>query len=208
MENEESTERAYCGNNPVILYDPSGHMMVYRKVVDGGGGGSSSGATLVETIASKWRAVVNNQSESVTRKTLEDYGIGFYKGTVVIAADIIGYGSALSYGLIIMDIGCLDASNTSFSQTLNHEYGHIVHSQQIGMPAYTVTTAIPSLIFAGLSNIFPIVQENYFSLPWERVADYLGGVDRGYAPGANTCGSLFWLYTYIVGRIGKGECES
>ena len=31
----------------------------------------------------------------------------------------------------------------------------------------------------------------YYSLPWERVADYLGDVERGYLPGADTAGTLF-----------------
>ena len=46
----------------------------------------------------------------------------------------------------------------------------------------------------------PWVDENYYSLPWERTADYLGGVDYGnYLPGSDTAATLFWVYTQFAG---------
>ena len=45
------------------------------------------------------------------------------------------------------------------------------------------------------------VSDNYYNLPAERIADQLGGVNRGYAPGANTIGSLHWIYTMAISLI-------
>ena len=195
---------AYCGNNPVSRYDPTGKRYCMVHVYDGGGGGSSSGAISQESTASRLASIINNQSEAVTQESLRDNGFGFYKGTLVITADILPKGSAFSFGLIALDDMHESTTLQDFSTVLKHEYGHAVHLQQVGLPTYAVTTAFPSLIGAGLASISDYVYANYYNLPWERVADYLGGVNRGYVSGANTCGSLFWLYTYVVGHIEKG----
>jgi hypothetical protein len=119
-----------------------------------------------------------------------------------MVADLFGEGSAFSFGIIVLDITIADKQPAAFAQDLNHEYGHAVHASQVGLPVYAVTTAVPSLISAGLSSVSPWVRENYYSLPWERTADYLGGVDRGnYLSGSNTAATLFWLQTQAAGCL-------
>ena len=41
----------------------------------------------------------------------------------------------------------------------------------------------------------------YYDLPWERVADMYGGVERNYLPGTNENASTFLLITKIIGRL-------
>ena len=126
---------------------------------------------------------------------LRNDGFTFYKGTPVIRVDAMGYGGA-SFGIILM--GGSNVGDPRFSDTLKHEYSHVVHFKQIGPLDYFATTAIPSLIFAEASNqgVFP--NQYYHDLPWERTADELGDAQRTYWPASNTLGSLFWLWTQIV----------
>lgn len=81
-------------------------------------------------------------------------------------------------------------------KTLHHEYGHYEHLKQIGLVAYTVTVVEPSIVFYWLDP------DNYYSLPWEYIADKLGGVNRGnYIENAETAASAYWWYFVVVGTI-------
>ena len=92
-----------------------------------------------------------------------------------------------------------EKGESSFSNTLNHEYGHFIHMVQIGSLAYSITVAAPSLISAGLSNVSDWMKNNYYNLPWERIADKFGQVNRENTPHwANTVGSLYWTFTAII----------
>lgn len=114
-------------------------------------------------------------------------------------------GSAFSFGIIVIDDDNKGLSPEKFAELLNHEYGHLRHMLGIGPVAYFLTTALPSLACAGICAAdIPIISElvdaNYYNFPWERIADYFGGVNRGYSNGANTIGTLYWLFTVLVGQ--------
>ena len=207
---------AYCNNNPINGCDPSGTSYIcnYTGSEDfffatlmhigfGGGGGGSAGSfgngTAAADFIKKVRDIVGNTSEQKVQEDLASKGIAFYKGVPVLSADWMG-SAALSFGIII--IGRDRVPSPSFADTLNHEYGHVIHFAMVGPIDYFTTTAIPSLVGAAISgngsSFQRFVRDNYYNLPWERTADYFGGVNRGYAPYANTSGSLFWIYTLIV----------
>lgn len=79
--------------------------------------------------------------------------MAFYHGVPVIKVDFgNGHGGGLSFGIIILDDDY--ENNADGIEALNHEYGHIIHLRQVGLPVYALTTAIPSLISAGLTKIF------------------------------------------------------
>ena len=158
----------------------------------GGGGYAFAGVASVKEKIQKVREFVNNESEAKTLENVDEYGVAFYKGTLVFAVDIMGT-SALSFGVILMGSGNLERSD--FADTLNHEYGHVRHLAMIGPVDYFVTAAIPSLICAGLTEAGLFPREYYYNLPWERTADYLGGVNRTYLPNANTAASVYFLGT-------------
>ena len=207
---------AYCGNNPISRADFAGHAFVQMAygfsdhlsllcpALGGGGGGCSyalAGFNSVKDEIKKFKDFVTNESEEFV---LKSNGISFYKGAMVIRADIGQHGGGASYGIIILD------DNYTYNEygikTLNHEYGHFRHMNQIGIKAYTATTAIPSLIGAALSDpegtgIQQYIAKNYFSQPWERIAEQLGGLNRGYVPGSDFVGSVYWLYTSIIGAL-------
>ena len=201
---------AYCNNNSVNAKDPDGHALMYVSFRDdpmlnmffgggggGGGGYAFAGFSSAKDKIKKFEEYVTNESEATAKQNLKGHGMSFYKGVPIFAVDAMEYG-ALSFGIILM--GSDNLGHSDFSDTLNHEYGHYVHMTQIGVATYTVTTAIPSLIGAGLTNAGMYPRECYFDLPWERTADYLGGVNRQYLQGTNALASIFWLGTLLYSR--------
>ena len=207
---------AYCLNNPVLLYDPSGAVARISKDMsftnDGLWGQSGYIPGLVREpvfdlsgyicdAASAVADFVGNTSESTTHQNLKDHGFSFYNGTLVLMTELPFDRSAFSFCVIVFDDYYKDSAPSTFSNTLNHEYGHIVHLSMIGPIDYFATTAIPSLIGAGIANYNTNVHKNYFNLPPERITDYLGGVNRGYAPYTNTLSSLFWMCTVVASLV-------
>ena len=212
---------AYCRNNPVYRMDAAGTWDICTKdsiddnnpldgmggICYGGGGGcayalssaQSGGNALV-----KLKNIVNNSSTTTAQQNLKTYGATFYQGTLVISATLPVDKTAFSFGVIIMDDYYQNVSPEVFNTTLDHECGHALHLNAAGIASYTVTAAIPSLIGAGIaeSNI-PIlsswISSNYYNLPWERIADYYGGVDRNHSPIANAIGAIYWVYTLSIG---------
>ena len=207
---------AYCGNNPISRSDPSGNAFVHIgfsfDTMDllcpalggssGGGcayalGAASSGARAVK----KLKDIVYNESETAVQVHLKEHGVAFYKGVPVFMTELIFDKSAFSFGIIVMDDYYKDVSIESFSNVLKHERGHTTHFGQIGVLAYSATVAVPSLIGAGLSYVNPFIRDNYGSLPWENIAEQLGGVNGEYLPGATTVGSIYWAYTVLISLI-------
>ena len=212
---------AYCRNTPVYRMDAAGTWDICTKdsiddnnpldgmggICYGGGGGCAyalSSAQAGGNALVKLKDIVNNPSPTTAQQNLKTNGATFYKGTLVISTALPVDRTALSYGVIVMDDYYQDAPFDTFSKTINHEYGHAQHLATVGIVSYTLTTAIPSLIGAGIaeSNI-PIlsswISSNYYNLPWERIADYYGGVVRNHAPIANTIGAIYWVYTFAHG---------
>ena len=201
---------AYCLNNPVLLQDPSGSMartskdICYMAVYEGSGNPFDPSALIADIIVNLIGSVVGfvgNTSDSATLHNLKTYGFSFYNKALVLMTELPVDRSAFSFGIIVFDDYYKNASLSSFANTLNHEYGHIEHFSMIGPIDYFTTTAIPSLIGAAIANSNTEIHTNYYNLPWERTADYLGGVNRGYASCANTIGSLFWIYTLVTSLV-------
>jgi len=191
---------AYCGNNPVMGVDVSG--MAPCAMTSINAGQKSPYDYLVRLIKS-----IGNTDEKLI---LESEGIFFYRGALVIHADLLGNnGSAFSYGGVIW-IDDFYENNEDGINTLKHEYGHYLHMRQIGLPAYTATVALPSLAGAAISdpNGAPFQQflyDNYYSQPWERIANELGDVPGDYLKGSDTLAVLYWIYTvFYPGALLKG----
>ena len=204
---------AYCGNNPVSRADASGHAFVQvdynfddlpNDLFPDIGGGCAVGlvgaGVVVQTVKTVQKAI-NNTSEAVVQQQLKKYGVSFYKGVPVCMTELLPNGSAFSLGIIVMDGYYKTASASDFSSVLKHEYGHRVHMDQIGVPAYLATVAVPSLASAALSYVSPFVYNNYESLPWENIAEQLGDVNGTYLPGAEAAASVYWAYTLYISQI-------
>ena len=177
---------AYCNNNPCNYGDPNGHMIQGRSEFGPNAMNYKSGAYryIVPDLVRE-QEECDKQAKSITNTdpyaVLESDDWAFYKGALVIRASLGTINSSLadnafSFGVIVL------GENISATQSgvdlLNHEYGHYLHFLQIGVLDYTKYVAIPSVIcsFLNEGNNLPV---SYYDLPWEYIADYYGGVDRG-----------------------------
>lgn len=186
---------AYCGNNPVRNADGTG--MAWYDVLWNWGNtiagvlnpinripaAGSFGAAIIQSrwsdIKSDWdNGCLNpfNQSEDVALKTKV---LGFYKGSTVVRQDVIG---TCSFS------GTIWAESYTDETTLKHEYGHSVQERFLGAK-FISTIAIPSVSYYWYDRLTNGKSIDYYSTPWERTADWFGGVNRdcGYKTG-----SLAW----------------
>lgn len=197
---------AYCGNNPVNRVDPTGHaFMQMRFDLDGalymlapiywGGarGGGVYGSAGVARSEKTSGTDTTTSNVSNVESDLRENRFSIYKGSAVFSTDLLSGTSAFSFGIIVMGSDNID--HPDFENTLKHEYGHIVHASQIGLTDYFFTTAIPSLMGAALSPHNAWIRENYYNLPWERIAECFGNVNRSHAYGSELAAYLFWIYT-------------
>ena len=195
---------AYCGDNPVSNMDPYGtawfntfwdHINTLAGFLNPVSKITAIGSIVVALFQGRWNDLESdwnngclnpfNQSESIALKSKI---LSFYKGSTVVRQNIFGTCSAL---------GTIWLNQSNSYATILHEYGHSVQERILG-GAYWITIAVPSVIywFYDKQNRSDY---NYFSTPWERSADWLGGVNRptGYKPN-----SLVWsILENILGPI-------
>lgn len=178
---------AYCANSVVTYSDSEGtrheHFAVSIRDV-----GLVASKTIQESI--------DNLTELKVLSSLEKNGAAFYKGVPVIHG-IVQEDSGFSAGLIFL--GSSVKANEFGVSTLRHEYGHVLHLSQIGWESYFVWVLVPSV-----TNYFRgVPYQDYYSQPWEYIADVLGGVKRtynglpyNYSPDAEARAQAYWQLTY------------
>ena len=90
------------------------------------------------------------------------------------------FGISLGYYVILGDFA------RDRLDIINHEYGHTRQSVCLG-PLYLIVIGLPSCLFKAWDRLFHTPERGwtpekayrwYFSLPWERWADKVGGVVR------------------------------
>ena len=141
---------------------------------------TAAGALFVAVCQGRWGDIVSdwnngcfnpfNQSESVA---LSSKVFSFYKGESVIRHSIPGASSCQIFGVIFLNER--EKFNDIGIETIRHEFGHSIQERIMGLN-YLTAIVIPSLI---TFNINPS-ESVYYSMPWERTADWLGGVNRGF----------------------------
>ena len=102
--------------------------------------------------------------------------VSFYKGVPVFKHSIKDVTSGSFWGVIAFKKG-------DGNKTLNHEWGHAVQFWLLGAQKY-LGIALPSLTANLLSRdvsnpIGSFLDDNYYSLPWERTAEFFGGLKNG-----------------------------
>ncbi|MBR3864974.1 MAG: RHS repeat-associated core domain-containing protein [Clostridia bacterium] len=200
----------YCANNPVMYVDPSGHAW-YNKLWDwlntiAGLLNPISTLTAllalgVAAIRGKWQDVVddyNNKRLNIFNQdaslAAEAKVLSFYKGSTVVRQNTIGTCSAF---------GTIWSNESDDATTIMHEYGHSVQERLLGL-FYWPRIAIPSMVYSNFGNYNDFSPPNndiiYYSMPWERTADWLGGVQRDfeYKPHSLTWGIIENLLGFVV----------
>mgnify|MGYP001086981244 CR=1 FL=1 len=197
---------AYCGNNPVMYVDPTGTMPKWlQKIVDWTSTilgflnpvskVTGIGAVLVAAIEgrgadiiSDWNNGCFNPFNMNAQVALNSKVFSFYKGESVIRHSISGVSSFQILGNIVLNSS--EKDDIYGINTINHEYGHSIQERITGF-SYITRIAIPSVI-----TYFTKAQGSvYFSMPWERTADWFGGVNRGN--NYYKKGSLEWSFAEL-----------
>ena len=165
---------AYCNNNPVAYTDPEGNLP--GGIINPNAMALDSGSSL-HPIPDQERlqdqAKTNsNSSEEVVLNT-EDYA--FYKGALVVRHSSDFLTSWSLFGVIFLNRSVHDG------ETLKHEYGHYLQEKQYGTVKYITAIFIPSTVYNGFSRLSPVLNYNYYNMPWEYDADKRGGVNREHA---------------------------
>ena len=201
---------AYCSNNPVIHSDYNGNGF-FSDLWDGICDAAQVVWDTVKEVADAAGDVINNVAEDIynldlfndnEQKVIEAHYFSCYKGHPAIKLPIGD--NAFSFGALFV------GNEVHDTETIKHEYGHAVHFDQIGPIKYALFVGIPSLV--GYWSNVPY--NEYYSQPWEYIADSLGGVQRTngsgpYVYSANArssalqwwCFSKYPLLTAIVGLM-------
>lgn len=80
--------------------------------------------------------------------------------------------------------------------------GHIVQSILMGQGKFLIRIALPSVITNILSDYSPTIRAMYYSFPWERSADFFGGVDRGdYKKGSLIIALVYLFFGIVCGGL-------
>lgn len=116
--------------------------------------------------------------------------VSFYKGQFVIRGDYkISKNRSFSFGIMFLDRSIGD---TAYGRdVVKHEWGHFVQLGIVGIPKFLVLFAVPSM----LSGNSP----KYYSLPWERSADLIGGVSGDNWGSSHTPNSGLYSVLYLIG---------
>ena len=197
---------AYCANNPVMGCDPDGRID-WRKIfgwivsvvsfivrlpiqlvvgVVGVTANLIAGASWSDLGEDLKNLNPFNQDE---QKALDSNIISYYKGALVIRHHIPEATSASILGTIFLN------RNETEKEVVMHEWGHTVQELLLGSIAYTGIIAIPSLI----SFFINPSTTTYFSLPWERTAEWFGG--GSLTGNVYNSGSLEWAFVYLFGAL-------
>lgn len=173
---------AYCGNDPVNYYDPTGHfpwlilaaaILLFTPI---GGTVAQVAASVVSyagmAVASIFDKDIRNDMNEIgwnpfntdESATLNSSKVSFYKGVPVFRTATGGRSG--SFGAIFLTHG-------SDVDTLRHERGHNWQLMMMGIGTYGFTVGIPSPAKLGKWD----KAGNYYGAPWETMADILGGVE-------------------------------
>ncbi len=172
---------AYCFNNPVNMVDHSGSWPSWNDITTVIGIVGELITEVVSTIVQSDAFQNSVQVVSNIRKDIEAYDASNEDEDVVLEANYFSSYKetfvikvpgdfGLSYGVIIL-------GNDSNATTLNHEYGHKVQLNNMGLIDYTLDVAAPSITAYFLAKQGKLPYD-YYSSPWEAGADYYGGVER------------------------------
>ena len=192
---------AYCNNCPFAGSDPSG-TAIHNNIVICNDGNNNPYGDRYETVPPEYEdgwyyetvgaiKAVDDYIYNDNPKNCESHFFSFYKGAPVfnIQSKLIKKLRlpSWSFGVIVLNNS---AGKKTFEETLRHEYGHTVQLSNMGLLSFTAKVAIPSMAYNIASRNNDALGAIYYCMPWERTADYLGGV-RGRYSDMPTSASLY-----------------
>ena len=183
---------AYCGNNPVMNVDPTGHSFwlflaaaVLLFTPFGGALVQAAVSVVSYAVMSLWAFgdlifnggngawqdmcninwdPFNTNEDAVVNSSF----ISFYKGVPVF--QVKGLDGSMSFGFILFEKGFY-GPNVTWKDVLKHEFGHNKQLMQLGLAKYLAFIALPSPL------------KNGDATPWELSASMLGNSTIGFTSG-------------------------
>ena len=209
---------AYCNNDPVNRIDPSGHAW-YSTVWDwintivGFLNPFSTltalGALAYAAFTGGWNDVKQDWKNGCLNPFNQDIDkvskaniLAFYKGSTAIVQNILP-----DSGFTILGTMFLGVNSKASHGHVKHEYGHTVQERILGPIAYLLNIAIPSVTYYWYDTAYNASMSDderdlhYFSMPWERTAEWLGHASNprlGYKSGSLPWGIVENLLGPIV----------
>ncbi len=201
----------YCLNNPINMSDSSGHWPQWindavkavagfvakvkavisihstaTKIVVASTIAVVSGQATVEDVVSDFKNYSFFNTDET--KVLESKVFSSYNGTPVLKHSISGVTSFSLMNTIILNKD--ETSSNGGIDTVKHEWGHTVQESVMIMPKYMTRIAAPSVV----GCIVNPSMKTYYSLPWERSADFFGGANRTeYYAGSDVAAGLYLI---------------
>ena len=122
-------------------------------------------------------------------KVLDSKVFSSYKGTPVLRHSMSGVTSFSISNTIVLNRN--ENKNNGGMDTVKHEWGHTAQQSLIGTKKFVMRIAAPSMVGCLINPS----AKTYYSLPWERSADLLGGVNRssGYYAGSDVIAGLYLI---------------
>ena len=182
---------AYCNNSPASCYDPYGYWGMSSGITNPNAMTYKGGEKRFYLPDAKRKAIEqekqrknpSNRDETIVLQA-EKYA--FYKGALVVRHSSDFLTSWSLFGVIFLN------RNVSSAETLKHEYGHFLQEQEFGCGKYISAVFIPSAAYNLLSRKNPVLNDNYYNMPWEYDADIRGGAQRDHAPWSETISTAYF----------------
>ena len=153
----------------------------------------------IKTVFNSVNKWLKSQTKKLKRWFNENVLITTYRGAPVLVLKSMGY-DAFSFGMIVIGKKEYDLCIEGKSETLKHEYGHLIQLLTVGLPTFLVMYALPSLA----CYWFGLPYDLYYSMPWEYTADILGGAKRdnyNYTSYANTLGWIYFTVSFCISYL-------
>ena len=209
---------AYCNNDPVNRIDPSGHAWYstawdWINTIVGFLNPFSTltalGALAYAAFTGGWNDVKQDWKNGCLNPFNQDIDkvskaniLAFYKGSTAIVQNILP-----DSGFTILGTMFLGVNLKASLGHVKHEYGHTVQERILGPIAYLLNIAIPSVTYYWYDTAYNASMSDdernlhYFSMPWERTAEWLGHASNpslGYKSGSLPWGIVENLLGPIV----------
>ena len=206
----------YCGNNPILYRDPSGHDPVptWAERINAGNANADDYEKAMSVNPEAWAGSARSSVDSAIlvavesseinmirydlknfdlyntdeAKVLKSYYVSAYKGQIVIRTNENRSGS-----LGVMFLARMQQRDDY--DIVRHEYGHFIQLQQLGLLRYIGGIFIPSAINGDVPN------DIYYNQPWEVTADLFGGAQRQHAEGSETIGMWYYSFLQSLGHL-------
>lgn len=202
---------AYCHNNPVMNYDPSGHLllsMLFGLLVTAlafptkeiGGIATQALASIVsygymlvsslfdKEIMNDMLKIGFNPFNTDVSSVLSSKKVSFYKGVPIFRTnnDRSGF------------FGAIFLKQNESENDLKHEYGHSFQQLFLGPLGYALCIVIPSYFEWGVDKSEGNYEKSYYHRPWEALASIMGGDSRFSYTSADFINAFYYI---VVARL-------